>query len=385
MANNEPKEVSSLELELTDDQEMLRSTTERFISATCPLTVVRQLAESIAAPPTGYVAAAADLGWFAMLVPEDDGGGTISGEGLRDVAIIAEERGRQLQPGPFVSMNVVADSLAVLVGDGPRRSLLALLAAGQTVAAWAVASPAGDWSPGTAVHAEPTDGGWELSGRTSLVQDALGAEWLLVTANAPEGLTQFLVEAAHDGVSVEPVHTLDITQRFANVSFEKVQLPWSAVVGEVGGAESAVERQLQIAVVLNACETIGAMTELFELTRQYAIDRTAFGRPIGSFQAIKHQLADLSLALECSKAIAASAVLAVQDRRDDAGEVVSMAKAWIAERGVDISQGCLQVFAGIGFTWEHDSHLFVRRITMFGALLGSTEWHLERICALHGL
>ena len=137
--------------------------------------------------------------------------------------------------------------------------------------------------------------------------------------------------------------------------------------------------------MLSTAETVGAMDALFELTRRYALDRTAFGRPIGSFQAVKHQLADLSLALEASKAVAAAAVRAVQEDRKEAGEVVSMAKSWVADAGIDLAQGCAQVFAGIGFTWEHDLHLFLRRITMNGVLFGQPDWHRERICRAHGL
>jgi alkylation response protein AidB-like acyl-CoA dehydrogenase len=164
-----------------------------------------------------------------------------------------------------------------------------------------------------------------------------------------------------------------------------VIVPATSVVGQPGGSGRDVERQLQLACVLSISETVGAMDALFELTRQYAIDRTAFGRPIGSFQAVKHQLADLSLSLEASKAVAAAAVRAVQDAREDGGEIVSMAKSWVGDAGIDLVQGCAQVFAGIGYTWEHDLHLFLRRITMNGLLFGQPDWHRERICQIHGM
>ena len=176
-----------------------------------------------------------------------------------------------------------------------------------------------------------------------------------------------------------------MTQRYGSVSFDDVVVPVTSAIGHAGGADRDVEVQLQLACVLSTAETVGAMDALFELTRRYAIDRTAFGRPIGSFQAVKHQLADLSLALEASKAIAAAAVRAVQEDRKEAGEVVSMAKSWVADAGIDLAQGCAQVFAGIGFTWEHDLHLFLRRITMNGVLFGQPDWHRERICQAHGL
>jgi alkylation response protein AidB-like acyl-CoA dehydrogenase len=139
-----------------------------------------------------------------------------------------------------------------------------------------------------------------------------------------------------------------------------------------------------LAALLVVAETVGAMDALLEMTRQYALDRFSFGRPIGSFQAVKHQLADLSLSLEAANAILAAAVDALQDGRTDAGEIISMAKAWTGDVGIDIAQGCFQVFGGVGYTWEHDSHLYLRRITMNGLLFGGSDWHRERICAGHG-
>jgi alkylation response protein AidB-like acyl-CoA dehydrogenase len=229
-----------------------------------------------------------------------------------------------------------------------------------------------------------------LSGHAGLVQDGLIADWFLVTARtgsrngsdrASRG--QYLVPGATPGLTVSPLVGHDITQRLAALSFDRVRIPVASQVGGAGDHE--VERQLQLACVLSTSETLGAMEALFEMTCQYAVDRTAFGRPIGSFQAIKHQLADLSLSLECGKAITAEAVRAVQARQENAGEIASMAKAWVGDTGIDIAQGCFQVFGGIGYTWEHDLHLFLRRITMNTLLFGQPDWHRERICQLHGV
>jgi alkylation response protein AidB-like acyl-CoA dehydrogenase len=132
-------------------------------------------------------------------------------------------------------------------------------------------------------------------------------------------------------------------------------------------------------------ETVGAIDALFDMTRRYAIDRTAFGRPIGSFQAVKHQLADMSLSVEAGVSIAAAAIRAVQAGQTDGGEIASMAKAWVGDTGIDIAQGCFQVFGGIGYTWEHDLHLFLRRITFSGLLYGQADFHREQICVAHGI
>jgi alkylation response protein AidB-like acyl-CoA dehydrogenase len=211
------------------------------------------------------------------------------------------------------------------------------------------------------------------------------ADWFLVAARGPAGQHQFLVPSSAAGVSVTSRRSHDITQRFASVDFEEVELDHDAVVGDPAGTADDLECQLQLALVLSVAETVGAIGALFDMTSRYAIDRIAFGRPIGSFQAVKHQLADMSLSVEAGVSIAAAATRAVQAGQADGGEIASMAKAWVGDTGIDVAQGCFQVFGGIGYTWEHDLHLFLRRITMNSLLYGQPDWHRERICEIHGL
>jgi alkylation response protein AidB-like acyl-CoA dehydrogenase len=377
-----------MERELTSEQELLRSAAARFIASTCPLPTVRQLADSPTGLPDGYLRAAAALGWFAMLVPEEHGGVEGSDARLDDLAVVAEACGRGLQPGPFVSMNVVAAALATAGTTEQRQRLLPGIVDGTTPAAWVPAGPgsavtAGTWV--TAVGDGGDGGGFVLSGRAELVQDAEQADWLLVSAGGPAGPSQFVVDAGTPGIACEPLVGLDITRRFATVAFDQVRVPPAALVGAPGGAAADVERQLQLTLALAATETVGAMDELFEMTRRYASTRVAFGRPIGSFQAVKHQLADLSLAVETSRAIADVAVDAVGAGRPAAGEIASMATSWVSDSAIDLAQGCLQVFGGIGFTWEHDAHLFVRRLTMNSLQFGQPEWHRGRVWELHGV
>ena len=374
-----------MELDLSGDQELLRDTAARFIDSTCPLPKVRDLIGDETGLPEGYLRAAGELGWFAMLVPEEHGGGSVSGEGLCDLAIISEERGRALQPGPFVCMNVVAAALAGAGSPDQRSRILPSVRDGQEVATWVLGAADAGATSGSTVTATPHGDGFVVSGRARPVAAGATADWFLVTADGPDGLTQFIVPAGTPGLTVIPLQGLDITQRFASVAFEHVVVPPTSVVGEPGNGKGDVEQQLRVACVLSTAETVGATDALFEITRRYAIDRTAFGRPIGSFQAVKHQLADISLSLEAGKSVAAAAVRAVQEDREDAGEIVSMAKAWVSDAGVDVAQGCAQIFAGIGFTWEHDLHLFLRRITMNGLLFGQSDWHRERICAMNGI
>ena len=374
-----------MELALTDDQELLRDTAVRFMEEHCPLDVVRQMVGDETGLPPAYLRGVAELGWFSLLVPEALGGGSVSGEGLRDAAVVAEERGRRLQPGPFVPMNVVAAALATSGSAEQGRDVLGPLLEGAASATWVASDPGGAWAPAETISAEPSPGGFVLSGRAGVVQDGALADWLLVTAKSAEGPSQFLVASSTPGVSLRPLDSHDITRRFADLELSGVVLPAGALVGPAGGAGEDIERQFQQALVLSVAETVGALDGLFEMTRQYALDRTAFGRPIGSFQAVKHQLADLSLSVEASKAVSAAATRAVQSGQAEAGEIASIAKAWVGDIGIEVAQGCFQIFAGIGYTWEHDLHLFLRRITMSGLLFGQAEWHRQRICRIHGL
>ena len=369
-----------MELQLTDDQKLLRETTERFIADVCPLAEVRRLAEAGAQPQPAYRAAAGELGWFSMLVSEDRGGGNVSGEGLRDAAVVAELRGRSLQPGPFVGMNVLAQMLGEGAQSPEQEEVLAGVVSGNIGAAWVMG--ADSCSPGPGVTAMADADGYRLTGSVGMVQDAPVADWLLISARDRLGTSHFLLSSKTPGLAVTPVQSLDITQAFATVTLEDVPVQRSAVIR--AGAEPVDTRasQLDTALVLIVAETVGAADALFSLTVDYAKQRTAFGRPIGSFQALKHQLADLSLSLEAAKAIAIEAARSVQARAADAATLASIAKAWTSEAAVDIAQGCLQVFGGIGYTWEHDLHLYLRRLTMNSALYGQPQWHRRRIWSL---
>jgi alkylation response protein AidB-like acyl-CoA dehydrogenase len=376
-----------VELTLTDDQQLLRETATRFMQAACPLETVRSLVDegSRTDLPSGYLEEAANLGWFSLLVPEEFGGGSISGDGLRDAAILAEERGRRLQPGPFIAMNVVASVLANSGTANQREGALPAIMSGEASAAWVANDATGVWAPGGSISVATRGDDFLLSGIAGVVQGGIGATCLLVVASGSDGLSQFLIPADRDGVTIRPLDSHDITQRYATVELSEVQVGPEALLGAVGGADAEVERQFQIALTLLVAETLGALDGLFEMTRQYAVDRIAFGRPIGSYQGIKYQLADMSLSIEAAHSVSAAATKAVQRGQSDAGEVASMAKAWLGDIGIEVAQGCFQIFAGIGYTWEHDLHLFLRRITMNGLLLGQSEWHRERICTIHGL
>jgi alkylation response protein AidB-like acyl-CoA dehydrogenase len=211
----------------------------------------------------------------------------------------------------------------------------------------------------------------------------VSADWLLVVAAIGDRPVQCLVRADDPRVEVRPLTCLDLSPRLAEVVFHDVEVPSDAVVGEGDGP--VLEWQLALAVALSCTETVGALDALLGMTVAYAKDRTAFGRPIGSFQALKHVLADQSLGLEVCAAAAAAAVQAVEEGDPDAGAIASMAAAYVGDVSNEVAQECLQVHGGIGYTWEHDLHLYLRRVRSNAALYGTPSWHRERVCALQGL
>ena len=371
-----------IQLELTEDQTLFHETTARFIETELPRARTREWHEQEQGFDPGWLAKAAELGWFSMLVPEAEGGGSVSDDPVADAALIAEELGRQVQPGPFVPMNVALWAVARHATADRRASLLPPALAGQEVVTWAAHDEHGSWDLGEGVTITATGDGYRLSGRRGQVQEVGQADWLLVAGRLDGEVTQVLVRRSAEGVSLAPLATLDLARRMADVRLDEVAVPADALVG--GGAE-ALEHMHRMAAVLAAVESVGAMDELFTMTVEYSKDRVAFGRPIGSFQALKHLMADLALALEVSKAAAAAAVTAVGREREDAAEVAHMAAAAVGDAGNDLAQQCLQIHGGIGYTWEHDLHLLMRRIQTNSALYGTPTWHREQVCRFHRL
>ncbi|TQS46968.1 acyl-CoA dehydrogenase family protein [Cryptosporangium phraense] len=360
-----------MDFDLTPDQKLFRETTRKFLESEVSLEKVRELSTGPESFDRAWWARGAELGWTALLVPEDQGGGSVSDAGLLDLLIVAEEMGRLVSPGPLLPVNVV---LSALVDAGGHDDSVGSLLAGEAVATWAVYEPGGGWAPSApGVTATPDGDGWVLSGVKDRVESADQADLFLVTAAAPEGLTQFLVP--RDAVTVEPTTSLDLVRRFGAVRLDDVTVPASAVVGTVGQAGESVARQQQVAGVLQAAETAGAVDRVLEFTIAWAFDRYSFGRPLASYQALKHRFADMKTWTEAIHGIVSDAGSAVQNRADDAAELVAAAGAYVGEKSTAIIQDCVQLHGGIGVTWEHDLHLYLRRATVNRALYGTPSDH----------
>jgi alkylation response protein AidB-like acyl-CoA dehydrogenase len=363
-------------LEVSADQEFFRDTTGRFLEQEVPVGEVRRLRDDPAGYDDKYWRRGAELGWTSLLVSEDAGGGTISGEGVVDLTLIAHEFGRHAAPGPLLPTNVVASALSA----ASHQLVVADLLAGTAVASWCYAEPRPADRLGNVdltVRADGSD--VVLDGVKRPVESAAQAAHLLVTGRTGAGLTQVLVPTDTPGVSIDPLQTMDLTRRFSTVRLDGVRLPATAVVGELGGADDQVERQLQLALVISAAETVGAMQAAFDMTVAWAHDRYSFGRPLASYQALKHRFADMKTWLEASHAIADSAAAAVQSGSPDAQILVSSAKAYLGHYGTELLQDCVQLHGGIGVTFEHDLHLYVRRGVVNRALYGTPSEHHQRI------
>lgn len=360
-----------MELELTEEQTAFVETVRKFLAAECSMPTVRALEHA----PDGFDRSvwrrSAELGWTSLLVSEADGGGSLSEHGLADLALVAEELGRCVGPGPLVPTNVVAGAVSRWGSPALKEQVLPGLLDGSSIAAWCGPTPIAARRDREAVV---------LDGTCALVEAGAQADHLLVTFDLDGRVGQAVVAAAAPGVTVTPLAGLDLVRRFASVSFSGEAVGAEAGLGSLDDdATPAVEHQWWTAVALQSVESAGAMDHVLAMTIEYLGDRYSFGRPLSSYQALKHRVADQKMWLEASHGIAGAAVRAVAAEAPNAGELASAAAWWIGPRATELVQDCIQLHGGIGVTWEHDLHLYLRRVTVNRATYGTPEVHAERI------
>ncbi len=375
-----------MDVTLGDDQQILQQQTRRFLENRAPIGTLRKLVDAGATLDRELWREVAALGWVALFVPEANGGIAETAQGVSDAAIVAEELGRVVFAGPFLSSCAVAFAIAQQGSDWQREAWLPGMASGDTLAAWCFAGvgPKAGAEPG-GVKVNRSGGGFVLDGLAAFVEEAEAADVLLVTAAGEGGLSQFLVPPGFEGISIEPLEALDLGRRLANVRFDNVAIGPQALLGEADAAAEQVERQLQLVLALQCAETVGVTDRVFEFTLEWVQQRHAFGRPIGSFQALKHRLAAHAAELEGAKAAAAHAARAVQAQAPDAALAVSVAKSQCGRSATEIIRDCLQMHGGIGLTWDHDIHFYLRRAVSNEALWGTPAAHHERLARLAGL
>ncbi len=369
----------------SEEQDMLRDTARKFLEAECPTAFVRKMMEHETGHSAELWKRLADLGWLGLLIPQTLGG---LGGSLLDATVIVEEMGKALLPGPFLA-TVLLGGVAVAAGGSAaqKKWLLPRIAEGSAILTLALVEDSGAHDA-REIRFEAKRKGKEfvLRGEKLFVFDAAVADWVVVAARTAaaktdprRGITLFLVERNAPGLSLLPLTTVDMTRRQANLRFDRVTVPAKQVLGSVNEGWRVLERALQVATAALCVETVGVAQRALELSIQYARERVQFGKPIGSFQAVKHKCVDMMVAIENARSLSYHAAWAVDERNREAAKSLAMAKAYASDMGKNVTGDAIQVHGGVGFTWEHDIHLYYRRALANEVTFGSAPLHREAV------
>jgi alkylation response protein AidB-like acyl-CoA dehydrogenase len=367
-----------MDFEFTDDQLDLRDGARKVLESTCPPSLVRAVFEGASDGAELWRELVA-LDWPGLGLPEEHGG---VGLGFLDVGILVEELGRVVAPSPFLA---TVTQLAPLVCEAGSTFLLDDIAAGRVTGSLAVAE-AGQWRlDGLAATARPTAAGWVLDGVKTHVMDGARATEIGVIARAEDGLGAFVVPG--ESVEARPLATVDPTQPVATVTLAGVEVSGGRVLLEPGdpATEPAITRALEQATTAMALSTVATCRAIFEATLQYAKDREQFGKPIGSFQAVKHRLAECFLAVERASALSYFAALTIAEDDPRRAVATSMAKAAAGDCQRLLVKDGLQLHGGIGFTWENDLHFALKRAKAGDLLFGTAASHRAHLATLLGI
>jgi alkylation response protein AidB-like acyl-CoA dehydrogenase len=357
--------------DLTDEQQAIKSTAHDFLAARYRSERIRALAESEHGFEQSDWDEMAELGWPGLALPEEWGG---QGLGIVELAVLFEEMGYALAPSPLLSNTIAGLALALCGSDDQRERFLRPLAEGKlrgTPALWDAGSPA---TPGGFTMEARADGdAIVLDGEKVLVMDAASADFLLVaTADG----RRHLVERGAPGITVTPATSIDLTRRLYSVRFEGVRV---ALGDSMPGEEADYYPVFHRVCVALAAESTGIAQRTMEMAVAYAKDRQQFGRPIGSYQAVSHRCAQMLLETENSRSVVYGAAWAADAEPESLPRAASMAKAYASDAGWRVPDASLQVHGGIGFTWEHDLHFFLKRGRANAAMFGDARWHRERV------
>ncbi len=368
-----------MQFELSETQQTLKNTVRKFLAAECPMAEVRRLMETDTAFDAVLWRKIAEQGWTGMLIPEQYGG---FGMSVVDMAATLEEMGRALLPGPFFSTVLMAAPLIERAGtEDQKRKYLGAIARGEARITVAFLEDPPAWSPdGVQMNARSAAGGYTLDGTKLFVPDAAEADFLTVIARLDGDLAVFIVETG--GLSIRPMSTIDLTRKAYEVSFNGVAVASEDVLATGASAAAALSEARAIATAGLAAEMTGGMQRLLEITVEYAKTRKQFGRPIGQFQAVQHQCADMLLYTESSRSAAYYAAYALQESIPEARLAVSVAKAYASEAYRETGNRAIQVHGGMGFTWENDAHLFYRRAKVSEQMFGDAAFHREQIAKM---
>jgi len=366
----------------TEEQDELRSTIRAFLEAKSSEEAVREQMETDAGFDADvWKQMAEQMGLQGMHIPEEYGG---SGFGYVELGIVLEEMGRALLCAPFFSSVVLAANTLIHSGDEAAKAAhLPGIAAGTKIATLAFTEPSGRWDEsGITMEATASGDGYTLTGTKSYVLDGHTADLILVAARTSAGVSLFAVDAGASGLERTALATMDQTRKQARLEFSSTP---ATLIGAEGAGWQVLETVLDLAAVGLAAEQVGGAQLVLEMAVQYAKDRVQFGRPIGSFQAIKHKCADMLLEVESAKSAAYYGLWCASEMNEELPSVASLAKAYCSEAYFHATAENIQIHGGIGFTWEHPAHLYFKRAKSSELLFGDPTYHREVLAKRIGI
>ncbi len=373
-----------------EEQELLRSTARKFFDNECASVTVRKLMDGPEGMTPDLWKKIAEQGWTGLIFADEHGG---MGLGFVDLVVLMEEMGRAVVPGPFFS-TVLLGGLAIREAgtDAQKKSWLPKISSGEARATLAWMEPSAELGArGVTLQATAKGAGFTLSGTKLFVHDAHTADVIVVAGRTAsgkspeEGVSLFLVPRGTPGMSVTLLPTMDQTRKLCEVELKDVALGAEALMGQVGSGWAPLARVIDRATVALCAEMCGGAQKVLEMTVEYAKIRQAFGRPIGSYQGVKHKAADMLVDVENSKSITYYAAWAMDEGVPEGQLAVSMAKAYVSDAYRRVSGAGIQLHGGIGFTWEHDLHLYFKRAKGSEFTFGDATWHRERVAQLVNL
>lgn len=364
----------------TDEQAMLKKNARDFLDKKCPVTYVREI---IANPPRlarSLWKEMASLGWIGLLIPEKYNGMEM---GMVDLAILMEEIGKNLLPAPFLETIAAADAILQAGTEEQKQEFLPRIADGDIIATLAVDEPDCYWDlAGIQAVVEQTGINLKISGTKLFVPYADAADLIVVALRSKppqDGITLVLVDPRTAGVSIEPLVIMDDTYNLCEINFSEAVVPAANILGQAGAGLPVLGKVLQRAALAASAEAVGGARKVLELAVDYSKERKQFDRPIGSFQAIKHQCADVLVDIESSSAVLYYAGWAVDNETAEAAQYVSSAKAYASDAYVNAAERAIQIHGAVGFTWEYDVHFYLKRARRLQMAFGDAPYHLEQI------
>ena len=365
----------------SEEQEMLRQSARGLLEKECPSTEVRRMMEDERGFDPALWRKVAELGWLGLVIPEQYGGGGLT---YVDLVLIMEEMGRVVLPSPFIWTVMFAEAIARGGSDTHKSSLLPKIASGELIATVAYLEPSALWSAdGIAMTARSEGASYVLDGTKLFVNDGHVADCLLVATRTAgsgnNGITLFALDSKRAGITVTRLSTMDQTRKLAEVTFSGVKADAGDVVGEVGNGWNLLSQIIDRGKVMLAGEMMGGAQKVLEMTVDYAKVRVQFGRPIGSFQAVQHKCANMMIDVEGAKSATYYASWAVSNDVAEASLAAALAKAAASDSFRRVSAEGVQLHGGIGFTWDHDMHLYFKRAKSSEFTFGDANWNRELV------